>query len=81
MDRAIQEYERLTELDTRERGWRLINPIYHYRLAKLYEEKERVGNAIREYKKFVDICGGFGDDSNEILDARRRLQELEKRIG
>jgi serine/threonine protein kinase/tetratricopeptide (TPR) repeat protein len=79
-DKAIELYKRLIEINPKKRGWRLINPIYHYRLAKLYEEVKNLGKAIQEYKKFIEICGGIGDDSDELSDARNRLIILEKNI-
>jgi serine/threonine protein kinase/tetratricopeptide (TPR) repeat protein len=81
LDLAIQEYQRLTETNPHKREWRLINPVYHYHLAQLYEQKELFKDAIREYKRFIEICGGIGDDSQEIQDARHRLAVLERNIS
>jgi serine/threonine protein kinase/tetratricopeptide (TPR) repeat protein len=76
-DRAIEEYNQLIDKDIKRREWRLINPLYHYRLAKLYEEKNQTEKAEQEYKNFIEICSGLGDESKEILDAKKRLQMLE----
>jgi tetratricopeptide (TPR) repeat protein len=81
LPQAIKEYEKLIETDPKKREWRLINPLYHYRLAKLYQENNQIVKAIREYKKFVDICSGLGDESKEILDAKERLQLLKNSVG
>jgi serine/threonine protein kinase/tetratricopeptide (TPR) repeat protein len=81
LPQAIKEYEKLIETDPKKREWRLINPLYHYRLAKLYQENNQTVKAIREYKKFVDICSGLGDKSKEILDAKERLQLLKNSVG
>jgi serine/threonine protein kinase/tetratricopeptide (TPR) repeat protein len=75
--RAIKEYEKLIETDPQKREWRLINPIYHYHLAKLYEDSGKKEKAIQEYKRFIEICSGLGNDSQEILNARKHLNALE----
>ncbi len=38
-DRAITEYKVLTVIGPQHRNRRLIHPIYHYRLAQIYEKK------------------------------------------
>jgi len=81
IDRAIEAYERLIDKDIRRREWRLINPVYHYRLAKLYEKLGKLDKAIREYKRFIEICNGIAGDSNELLDAKNCLRTLENEIG
>jgi tetratricopeptide (TPR) repeat protein len=77
VDRAIEEYNQLIDKDIKRCEWRLINPLYHYRLAKLYQENYQTSKAKEEYRKFIEICSGLGDESKEILDAKERLQILE----
>ena len=76
IDKAIEEYKRLIDHDVKRRQWRLINPVYHYRLAKLYEENNQTEMAIKEYNRIIEICQGLCDDSPAIIDAKRRLQSL-----
>jgi len=76
IDDAIAEYERLTTFDPKSEDRRLIYPKYHYRIAKLYEEKGETGKAIERYKKFLDIWKNADDDLPEKMDAQKRLEKL-----
>jgi serine/threonine protein kinase/Tfp pilus assembly protein PilF len=75
-DKAIAEYERLSTFDPQGTDRRLIYPRYHYRLARLCEDKGRVPEAVAQYKKFLDICGGADKGMTEVADARARLARL-----
>ena len=76
LDRAIEEYKKLTDLDHKKYGIRLINPKYYYRLAKLYEQKGQKEEAIRQYQKFLDIWVEAEKDLPEYIDATNRLKTL-----
>jgi tetratricopeptide (TPR) repeat protein len=76
LDKAIAEYERLISFDPDSKDRRLIHPLYHYRLAKLYEQKEWMGKAIEQYQKFLALWGDAVDNLPEPKDARSRLKEL-----
>ena len=76
LEKAIAEYERITRFDPDSRDRLLIHPQYHYRLAKLYEEKGLKDKAIERYEKFLDIWKDADEDLPEPHDARARLARL-----
>ncbi len=76
LDKAIAEYERLTNFDPNSNNRRLIHPKYRYRLAKLYEEKSWSDKAIEQYEKFLEIWKDADEDLEELIDARKQLIKL-----
>ena len=76
IDRAILEYERLTDSDPNKRGRCLIRPTWHYELAKLYEGKGLKAKAIAQHEKFLDIWKNADADRPELVDAKERLAKL-----
>jgi tetratricopeptide (TPR) repeat protein len=78
LDKAIAEYERLTKFDPQSNDRRLINPVYHYRLAKLYQESGLSSKAISRYEKFLNIWKNADEDLPELIDAKARLARLKK---
>jgi serine/threonine protein kinase/Tfp pilus assembly protein PilF len=76
IDRAITEYERLITFDPEKQNRRLVHPKYHYRLAKLYEQKSWIGKAIENYEKFLDLWQVADPGIVEVEDARKRLAGL-----
>jgi len=53
-----------------------IYPLWHYELAKLYEEKGEKSKAIEQYEKFLEIWKDADKDLPEPHDARKRLAKL-----
>ena len=78
IDDAIAEYERLVTFDPDGSDRRLINPLFHYRVGVLYEGRGDTDRAIRQYDKFLEICGEADPRLEEIADTRERLAALDR---
>jgi tetratricopeptide (TPR) repeat protein len=75
-DKAIAVYEDLIKFDPDSTDRRAVPLIYHYRLAKLYEQKGWKGKAIEHYEKFLEPWEGADSSPPQVADARKRLAEL-----
>ncbi len=75
-DKAIAEYEQLMTFKADSKSRFFIHPLYHYRLAKLYERRNDPGKALGQYEKFLSLWEDADPDLLEVKDARKRLAQL-----
>ena len=74
----IDEYERLIDVSSRKERY-LVHPLYHYRLAGLYEQKGAAAKAMEQYQKFLFLWQDADRNRAELPDAEKRLNALKKR--
>jgi tetratricopeptide (TPR) repeat protein len=73
IDKAIEAYQKLLNFDPKSQDRRMHNPIYHYRLAKLYDAKGLKEQARGEYQKLLEHWKDADPGIPELVDAKKRL--------
>jgi tetratricopeptide (TPR) repeat protein len=77
-DRAITEYERLTAFDPGRPERDLRDPLDHFRLARLYDERGSREEAAAAYRRFLDLWKNADPELPEPAEARRRSAALDR---
>ena len=75
---AIREYEAIIRRDPERNSHLLIHPLYHDRLAKLYEQEGMMQEAISQDERFLEFWGKADAAHREPSEARKRLASLRK---
>jgi hypothetical protein len=57
---------------------RFVHPLYHYRMAQVYEKKGATAEAIAEYERFQKLWQKADPHRPELVDTRTRLAHLKK---
>jgi len=76
IEKAREEYERITKLTT---GRIFYGDIYaksFYMMGKIYEQKGWKGKAIDQYEKFLNLWKDADAGIDEVEDAKKRLAGL-----
>jgi serine/threonine protein kinase len=76
IDKAREEYEKITALTTGRYEYGDIYAKSFYMLGKIYEEQGDTVKAIEHYEKFLDLWKDADPGIAEVDDARERLAEL-----
>jgi tetratricopeptide (TPR) repeat protein len=76
IDKAIAEYERLIHFNPEGRDRRIMNPKYHYYVARLYQQKGQKHKAVQHLKRFLEIWNNADKDIPLYIDAKKMLKEL-----
>ncbi|OGD22678.1 MAG: hypothetical protein A2W03_16380 [Candidatus Aminicenantes bacterium RBG_16_63_16] len=73
IDKAIEAYQKFLTFDPKSQDRRIHNPVYHYRLAKLYDAKGLKDQAAAEYRKLLEDWKDADPGIPELPDAKKRL--------
>jgi len=76
LEKALDEYERITNLTTGRDRYGGIYAKSFYMLGKIHEERGDSANAIENYEKFLSLWKDADPGIAEVDDARKRLAEL-----
>ena len=76
LEKAAGEYLYLLEFHPETEARRMKNPVYHYRLAKVYEQMGRTEDAIEHYTRFLEYWRNADPGRPEYIDAGDSLDRL-----
>jgi tetratricopeptide (TPR) repeat protein len=75
-NQAIAEYEKLLTFDPGSKWRRFPNPICHFRLTRLLEDKGDKAGAKEHYRKFLELWSQADPGIPEFVEAKKRLAAL-----
>jgi serine/threonine protein kinase/tetratricopeptide (TPR) repeat protein len=78
LDKARQEYEKITLLTTGRLGYGEIYARAYYMLGKIAEQQEDKARALVNYRKFLDLWEDADPGLPEVPDAKARLAVLSR---
>jgi myo-inositol catabolism protein IolC len=78
LDKARQEYEKITSLTVGRTFWGDIYAKSFYMLGKIAEQQGDKARAREQYQKFLDLWKDSDPGIPEVEDARKCLAELNK---
>ena len=76
LEKAREEYERITSLTTGRLWWGDLYAKSFYMLGKIYEDQGNKSKAIEHYEKFLDLWKDADPGIAEVEDAKKRLAGL-----
>lgn len=76
LDKARQEYEKITSLTVGRTGWGDIYAKSFYMLGKIAEQQGDKGRAIENYRKFLELWKDADPGLPEVEDAKAHLAVL-----
>jgi tetratricopeptide (TPR) repeat protein len=76
LDAALEEYRALMTVGPQTQNRRLINPLYHFRIAGIYEKKGATANAAEHYRTFLRLWKDADPGLPEPGQARKQLAAL-----
>jgi tetratricopeptide (TPR) repeat protein len=76
LEKARQEYEKITSLTTGRLSYGDIYAKSFYMLGRIYQEKGWEGKAIEHYEQFLELWKDADPGIPEVEDARERLEKL-----
>jgi tetratricopeptide (TPR) repeat protein len=76
VEAALQEYRTLMTVAPENYNRRLVHPIYHFRVAALFEKQGDKGKAADEYRTFLRLWKDADAGLPEPAEARKRLAAL-----
>lgn len=80
LDSAIIAYQELIQFNPHSKDRHIPHPLYHYRLAQVYEQAGKIDEAKSEYQRFLELWKDADADRPALIDAKKRFAKLPEKI-